>query len=69
VGPRAGPDGCGRYRPLDRPDRSETLYRLSYPGPHEERRSFINISSQESSDVLNKRRGKNFDLNKMVFVN
>ena len=39
VGPRAGLDGCGKYRPPtgirspDRPARSESLYRLSYPGP------------------------------------
>jgi hypothetical protein len=39
VGPTAGVDGCGKSRPLtgirspDRPARSESLYRLSYPGP------------------------------------
>jgi len=39
-GPRAGLDGCGKSRPptgiryLDRPTRSESLYRLSYPGPY-----------------------------------
>jgi hypothetical protein len=39
VGPRAILDGCGKSRPptgirsLDRPARSESLYRLSYPGP------------------------------------
>ena len=38
VGPRAGLDGCGKSRPhrdsiSDRPARSESLYRLSYPGP------------------------------------
>ena len=39
VGPRAGLDGCGKSRPPpgirspDRPARSESLYRLSYPGP------------------------------------
>ena len=39
AGPRAGMDGCGKSRPLpptgirspDRPARSESLYRLSYP--------------------------------------
>jgi len=41
VGPRAGLDGCGKSRPppgFDRPDRparSESLYRLSYPAPAE----------------------------------
>jgi hypothetical protein len=41
VGPKAGLDGCGisppppaGIRPPDRPVRSESLYRLSYPGPH-----------------------------------
>ena len=38
VGPRAGLDGCGKYRPIgirspDRPAPSKSLYRLSYPGP------------------------------------
>jgi hypothetical protein len=38
VDPRAGLDGCGKSRPTgirspDRPGRSESLYRLSYPGP------------------------------------
>jgi hypothetical protein len=38
VGPRAGLDGRGKFRPtgiqsLDRPAPSESLYRLSYPGP------------------------------------
>jgi hypothetical protein len=37
VGPRAGLDRCEKSRPTgirapDRPVRSETLYRLSYPG-------------------------------------
>ena len=38
VSPRAGLDGCGEFRPPtrirfpDRPARSESLYRLSYPG-------------------------------------
>ena len=36
VGPRAGLDGCGNSRPHrdsipDRPARSQSLYRLSYP--------------------------------------
>ena len=40
VGPRAGLDGCEKSRPPneirspDGPARSESLYRLSYPGPH-----------------------------------
>jgi len=38
VGPRADFDGCGKSRPNgiwspDLPNRSESLYRLSYPGP------------------------------------
>jgi hypothetical protein len=38
VDPRTGLDGCGKYRPHrdsnpDRPTRSESLYRLSYPRP------------------------------------
>jgi hypothetical protein len=39
VGPRAGLDGCEKSRPPtgirspNRPDRSELLYRQSYPGP------------------------------------
>ena len=38
VGPRAGLDGCRKSRPTgvrspDRPACSESLYRLSYPGP------------------------------------
>ena len=39
VGPRVGLDGCGKSQPptgirsLDRPVRSESLYRLSYAGP------------------------------------
>jgi hypothetical protein len=35
VGPKAGLDRCGksRLRSPDRPARSESLYRLSYPGP------------------------------------
>ena len=37
VGPRAGLDGCEKSRPTgirspDRPARSESLYRLHYPG-------------------------------------
>jgi len=36
VGPRAGPDSCGKCRPTgirsqERPARSQSLYRLSYP--------------------------------------
>jgi hypothetical protein len=39
VGPRSGLDGCKKscsYRDSipDRPARSESLYRLRYPGPH-----------------------------------
>ena len=39
VGPRVGLDGCGKFRPTgirspDRPDHSESLYRLPYPGPY-----------------------------------
>ena len=40
-GHRAGLDGCGKSRPPtgirspDRPTRSQSLYRLSYPGPHD----------------------------------
>jgi len=39
MGPSAGLDGCGKSRPPsgirlpDRPARSESLYRLGYPGP------------------------------------
>ena len=40
MGPRAGLDGCGKSRPPpteirspNRPARSQSLYRLSYPGP------------------------------------
>jgi hypothetical protein len=39
VGPRVVLDGCGKFCPLtrirspDRPARSESLYRLSFPGP------------------------------------
>jgi hypothetical protein len=38
VGPRAGLDRCGKSPPIgirspDRPARSKSLYRLSYPGP------------------------------------
>jgi hypothetical protein len=38
VGPTAGVDGCGKSRPHrdsipNRPARSESLYRLIYPGP------------------------------------
>ena len=39
VGPRAGLDGCGKYPPptgiqsADRSPRSQSIYRLSYPGP------------------------------------
>jgi hypothetical protein len=38
VGPRAGLDRCGKYRPTgirspDRPAHSDSLYRLRYPGP------------------------------------
>jgi hypothetical protein len=37
VGPRAGPDGCGKLAPsgdrsLDLPARRLSLYRLQYPG-------------------------------------
>jgi hypothetical protein len=41
VGPRVGLDECGKsrlptgIRSLDRPARSESLYRLRYPGPHD----------------------------------
>jgi hypothetical protein len=39
VGPGAGLDGCGKSRPTgirspDLPARSESLYRLRYPGSH-----------------------------------
>jgi hypothetical protein len=42
VGPRAGLDGCGNIsftgiRSPDRPARSESVYRLSYPGPRKVR--------------------------------
>ena len=38
VGPQAGLDRCGKSRPTgirspDRPVRSESIYRLRYPGP------------------------------------
>jgi len=42
VGPRAGLDTCGKSRPPtgirspDRPVRSESIHRLSYPSPQEE---------------------------------
>jgi len=47
VGARVGLDGCGKSRPtgirsLDRSARSESLYRLRYPGPLGWRVSYIN---------------------------
>jgi len=39
VGPRDGLDGCGKSRSPDRPARSQSLYRLSYPGPLSEERT------------------------------
>jgi hypothetical protein len=55
VDPRAGPEGCGNSRPTgirspDRPARSESLYQLSYPGPHKVQRKRSN--SEDSSDLL-----------------
>jgi len=47
MGPRAGLDVCGKSRPPtgirspDRPAHSESLYRLSYPGPPKATRSFV----------------------------
>jgi len=47
VGPRAGLDGCGKSRPPtgirspDLPARSESLYRLRYPGPQQLRYSYV----------------------------
>ena len=48
VGPRAGLDRCGNFAPLrirspDRPDHSESLYGLSYPGPDRFYRLWIYI--------------------------
>jgi hypothetical protein len=53
--PRAGLDGCGKSRPTGirspyRPARSESLYQLSYPGPHKVQRKRSN--SEDSSDFL-----------------
>jgi hypothetical protein len=50
VGPRAGPVGCGKlspstFRSPDRPARSESLYRLIYPGPQ-----MLNNTQQYSVD-------------------
>jgi hypothetical protein len=57
VGPRAGLGRCGKLslppvRYPDRPARSESLYRLSYPGPH-----MLNNTQQYSVDCS---RGFNF---------
>ena len=49
MGPRAGLDTCGKSRPPtgirspDRPARSQSLYRLSYPGPQVITKHNINI--------------------------
>ena len=49
VGPRASQDRCGKSRPPagnqspDRPSRSESLYRLRYPGPYFLKIHFNNI--------------------------
>ena len=46
AGPNAGVEGCGkvvpiRIRSLDRPARSKSLHRLSYPGPRKKRRLVV----------------------------
>ena len=52
VGPRAGLDGCGKsrtptgIRSPDRPARSESLYRLSYPGRHFVPDRVLNVTDQ-----------------------
>jgi hypothetical protein len=58
VGPRAGLDGCGKSRPPltgirspGRPARSESLYRLSYPGPY-----FNPLTANGRSALLTSRR-------------
>jgi hypothetical protein len=58
MGPRAGLDGCGKYRPPppptgirspNRPARSESLYRVSYPGPPDKMEYTVKISSSATS--------------------
>jgi hypothetical protein len=58
VGPRAGLDGCGKFRPTgirsqDLPAHSESLYQLSYPGPPI---FFLKVSYSDTvtTDVLSK---------------
>jgi hypothetical protein len=58
VGPRAGLDGCGKSLHHwgsipDRPARSESLYRLIYPGPWETGEAQLNVSilNQPKHDV------------------
>jgi len=51
VGLRAGLDGCGKSRPTgirspDRPARSESLYRLSHPGP------YVTVRRKKSDQLL-----------------
>jgi len=51
VGLRAGLGGCGKSRPIeirspDRPDRSESLYRLSYPGPYIFNVLYVNVNKR-----------------------
>jgi hypothetical protein len=58
VGPRAGLDGCGKSRlptgilSPDLPARSESLYRLSYPGPAEKHAIyFISITPHNFKQI------------------
>ena len=54
VGPRADMDGCGKYplmgiRSPDRPVRSKSLYRLSYPRP---RTYSMSITKKKTSLII-----------------
>ena len=60
VGPRAGLDGCGKSRPTgirspDRPARSQSLYRLRYPGPKSLPLTFNILHTHPFSNIISDR--------------
>jgi len=65
VGPRVGLDGCGKCRP-HRPARSESRYRLSYPGPHSSWRSLIILGDKGDRSVLKVRNNSASDARQIL---
>ena len=74
VGPRAGLDRCGKSRPHpgfdppDRPARSQSLYRLSYPTHMHNTYQHIIPKGKGSNCIWNRRRSVNYTRELLFFI-